>query len=142
MRQDQARRDQAIALAQVSARYEARVDDLMGSIPKELNLTKSERDSLRDSLSQRLGKDPSVKQRVESGNFADLAPTFKGIVEAWSTDRKSAAETQKAAREKSKLSAFSELSSGPNPLMQDIPQNFADSWDETEAAFAKALERS
>ena len=133
----------AAAFAQAQARYNGRVDDLFNSEGvKSLGLTKSELRAMRADLDKQLGADQNVVQRVTNGNFSDVPRTFKTILEDWSGDRKAAAEAAKGAREGVKNRAFAELSNGAQPFTVDIPATAADSWDNTEDAFAKALERA
>lgn len=138
----QERRDAAAAMAQVQARYNARVDDLFTTLPKELSLTKTDKASLRALLNQELAADPVAVQRVSQGNFVDVPRRFQQIIEGLSTDRKAAAEADKAAREQSKKASFADLSLGANPFMVDVPSKATESWDATESAFAEALGRT
>lgn len=138
----QERRDAAAAMAQVQARYNARVDDLFTTLPKELSLTKTDKASLRALLNQELAADPVAVQRVSQGNFVDVPRRFQQIIEGLSTDRKAAAEADKAAREQSKKASFADLSLGASPFMVDVPSKATESWDATESAFAEALGRT
>lgn len=136
-------REQAAALAATQNRYNGRVDDLFNQDGvKKLGLTKSEQKAIRSDLSAELAKDPSMVRRISNGNFVDVPKTFQGIIESWATDRKAAADTAKAQRDRATSSAFPEFSSGPNPLMIDVPANVADSWDNAEEALAAALTRT
>lgn len=130
------------AMAQVQSRYNARVDDLFGQIPKEVEFTKSERTALRALLDKELANDPTVVQRVSSGNFVDVPMKFKSILDGWAADRKEAAEATKTARERTKDGSFADFSNGSNPLALDIPGKTFDSWDSTEEGFARALENA
>lgn len=134
---EQARRDQVAALAATSQRYEARVDDLFGQIPKETPLTKGEQRALRALLNTELSKDQSVVQRVSNGNFVDVPRTFKAVIDDYFADKKAAAEAAKSQRERSTSQAFPDFPSGPNLMIP--PQGADESWDATEDAFAKAL---
>lgn len=140
LKNDQAKRDQAAALASTQERYRSRVDDIFGQIPKDVVLTKSEQKAMRAQLDSELSKDPNVVARCSRGNFVDVAPTFKRIIDEWSADRKAAVEAEKGAREKQQRGAFSELTNGPNAFSIDVPATTFDSWDATENGFAKALE--
>lgn len=140
LKTEQARRDQAAALASTQERYRSRVDDIFGQIPKEVVLTKSEQKAMRAQLDSELSKDPNIVARCSKGNFVDVAPTFKRIIDEWANDRKEAAAADKTAREKQQRGAFAEFTSGPNPFAVDVPSATFDSWDATEAGFAKALE--
>lgn len=132
----------AAAMASIKSRYDARVEDLFGQIPTEISLSKSEKAGMRALLDRELSADPSIVQRVSNGNFVDVAPTFKKVIDNWSADRKALVEAEKAAREKSSVNASGVVFDGPNPFMVDIPKGSDESWDATEAALAKALERS
>lgn len=138
---EQARRDQAAMLAATQQRYNARVDDLFGQV-KDLTLTKSEQLAMRARLDKELSADPTVVQRASKGNFVDVAPTFKKIVDEWVGDKKAAVEAEKTARDRQKNGAFPDFSNGPNSFMPvNVPDSTFDSWDNTEAGFAKALEQ-
>lgn len=138
----ESQRAQATALAAAKARYDGRVDDLFGiKEVKELGLTKTEQKALRSHLDKELSSDPAVVQRIANGNFVDVPKAFKGMIESLAAEKKSAAEEAKAQREGSKNGAFSEFPGGPEPWMKDIPPAAAESWDATEDALAKALER-
>lgn len=132
----------AATMASIKSRYDARVDDLFGQIPTEISLSKSEKAGMRALLDRELSTDPSIVQRVSNGNFVDVAPTFKKVIDNWSADRKALVEAEKTAREKSSANASGVVFDGPNPFMVDIPKGSDESWDATEAALAKALERS
>lgn len=134
---EQARRDQAAALAATSQRYEARVDDLFGQIPKDTPLTKGEQRALRALLNTELSKDQSVVQRVSNGNFVDVPRTFKAVIDDYFADKKAAAEAAKSQREGSSSRAFNEFPSGPNLMIP--PPGTDESWEATEEGFAKAL---
>jgi hypothetical protein len=132
--QEQAR----IALAQVKSRYDSRVEDLFNQLPKETGLTKSETKALRARVDAELAADPSIVQRVSTGNFVDVPHKFKAVLDEWSSDRKAAAQSAEDRRRGVNLNASPEYSNGPNPFMP-ANTNFDVSWDDTEAAFAKAL---
>jgi hypothetical protein len=129
----------ASAMAQVQARYIARVDDLFGQLPKDLGLNKAETKALRAQLQQELSEDPNAVQRISNGNFVDVPNKFKSIIEAWTGDRKAVADAEKSGRERTSGNANAEFLGGPQPFIPDMPNGFADSWDNTEDAFAKAL---
>ena len=138
---EQQRRDQAAALAATRNRFDSRVDDLFNQDGvKQLGLTKSEQKAMRAQLDVELSKDPNAVQRASQGNFVDVAPKFKEIIESWAADKKEAAESAKTQRERTSKNAFSEFNPGANPFMNiEIPAGASDSWDATEAALAKAL---
>lgn len=94
---------------------------------------------MRALLDKELAADPIVVQRVTSGNFVDVPRKAQAVLEAWASDRKATAAEAKAARERTESKSFGEFANGANPFMVDIPANAADSWDNTEEAFAKAL---
>jgi hypothetical protein len=136
---EQARRDNAAALAATQERYRSRVDDIFEQKDvKELGLTKAETKALRARLDSELSADPTVVQRVSKGNFVDVPTTFKRIAEEWAGDKKAQVATDKAAREKAERGAFPSFQSGPAD-MPEIPSATFDNWDATEDAFAKAL---
>jgi hypothetical protein len=130
-----------MAMAQVKSRYDARVEDLFNQLPKDAGLTKAETKALRARVDAELAADPTIVQRVSTGNFVDVPHKFKAVIDEWSSDRKAAAQAAEDARKGITKGASPEFSNGPNPFM---PANldFAGSWDDTEAAFAKALERA
>jgi hypothetical protein len=135
-------REQSAMVAQVKARYNGRVDDMLGQEGiKALSLTKSETKALRASLDQALGSDPSVVARINAGNFVDVPREFKSIVEEWTNDRKAAAEELKAARERSEKGASFGYPLGADAGMVDIPADAADSWEATEAALAAQISK-
>lgn len=134
-------REQAASMAAVQSRYTSRVDDLFGTI-KDMGLTRAESKALRADLDKELANDPAVVQRVSSGNFVDVAPKFKSLVENWSSDRKAAAQADKDARERAEKGASFEALGGPQPFMLDVPKDAANSWDATEDAFAAALTKA
>ncbi len=135
------RRDEASALAATRQRFDARVDDLFSQDGvKQLGLTKSEQKAMRAQLDVELSRDINAVQRASKGNFVDVAPKFKEIVEGWAADKKAASDESKAQRERSSKNAFSEFNAGANPFMNiELPVGASDSWDATEAALAKAL---
>ena len=139
--QFQTQRDQeraAIAMASTKSRYDARVADLFSSLPKETGLTPAETKALKARVDAELAADPSVVQRVASGNFVDVPHKFKAVLDEWASDRKAAATAADDKRRGVSNNANAEFLGGPNPF---LPANtdFANSWDDTEAAFAKAL---
>ena len=139
--QFQNQRDQERAAAQMAStksRYDARVADLFSSLPKETGLTPAETKALKARVDAELAADPSVVQRVANGNFVDVPHKFKAVIDVWSSDRKAAATAADNKRRGVSDGANPEFLSGPNPF---LPANtdFAGSWDDTEAAFAKAL---
>jgi hypothetical protein len=137
------RRVQAAQLASATSRYEARVKDLLETKEiKELGLTNAEVKALKARLNTELAADPAIARRVTNGNFVDVPRAFKGLIDEWASDRRTAVESAKAQRERSEKGAFAEYQGGPNPFMLDIPKGAADSWDSTELEFAKALDRS
>lgn len=140
MRTAEQAKQQQIALSQVKARYDGRVDELFNALPKEVSLTKAETRALKAQLSQELSEDSQAVQRVSNGNFVDVPNKFKSIIEGWSTDRKSAAQAAKDAREGRLNAANPEVLGGPQQFQID-PKD-ADSWDATEAGFAKALDQA
>jgi hypothetical protein len=127
-----------IALAQVKSRYDARVDDLFNQLPKESGLTGSERKALRARVDAELSQDSAIVQRVASGNFVDVPHKFKAILDEWVGDRKAATVAADNRRKGISDNANPEFTGGPNPFMPS-DKAFADSWDNTEEAFAKAL---
>ena len=138
---EQQRRDMAALQAATQQRYNARVDDLFGQV-KDMGLTKSEQLAMRARLDKELSADPTVVQRASKGNFVDVAPTFKRITDEWVADKKAAIDAEKTARERQQKGAFANLSSGPNPFTPvNVSDSTFDSWDNTEAGFAKALEQ-
>lgn len=136
----EAQRQQASTLAQVQSRYNARVEDLFGQLPKDLGLTKTEQTALRALLDKQLADDPIAVQRVSQGNFIDVPRKFQSILDGWSGDRKAAVKAEQDAREAAKRGAHVEFTPGANPFLIDVPQSATESWDATEDAFAKALE--
>lgn len=136
------RRETAIAFAAAQKRYDSRVDDLLGQKDiKELNLTKAETKAIRARLGAELSSDQNVVQRISNGNFVDIPRTMKGILDEWAGDRKAASESEKTARERAEGRGFAEFESGPSEYFKPAADTF-DSWDKTEDALAKALERS
>ena len=104
------------AMAQVKARYDARVDDLFGQLPQGLNLTKAESKALRAQLQAELSEDPQVVQRVSNGNFVDVPRKFQTLVEGWAKERKDAAEAERTKRERAKNLASPEFTNGALPV--------------------------
>jgi len=135
-------RENNAALAQVRARYDARVEDLFNQEGvKKLGLTKSEARAMRADLDKTLAADPNIVQRTSLGNFVDVPRTFQRILEDWGNDRKEAAEAAKRGREGVGKNSFPDFSNGAQPFMVDVPADAADSWEGTESALAKAMER-
>lgn len=132
--------DERIRVAGVKSDYEKRVDGLFEQLPKDVAFTKSEQKAIRARLDKELGSDQQAIQRISSRNFIDVPKTFQSILNEWTEDKKAASKTETEKREKVKMSGFGELPSGPE-LLADAPKNFADSWDNTESAFGKAIER-
>ena len=135
-------RAQQASLAQVQSRYTSRVDDLFNQLPKDLGLTKTDQTALRALLDKELAADAIAVSRVSQGNFVDVPKKFQSIIEGLASDRKAAAEADKTAREAAKRGAHAEFTSGANPFLIDVPAGASDSWDATEEAFGKALERA
>ncbi len=104
------------AMAQVKARYDARVDDLFGQLPEGLNLTKAESKALRAQLQAELSEDPQAVQRVSNGNFVDVPRKFQSLVEGWAKERKDAADAEKTKRERAKSLASPEFTNGALPV--------------------------
>lgn len=140
---EQQRRDQAAAMAATLQRYNSRVDDLLNlKEVKELVPTKSEAKSLRARLNVELGADPTIVQRINNGNFVDVPKVFQTIIDELATDKKEAVKSAAAQRERAERGAYPEFQNGPNPLLPpDLVEKASGSWDDTEAAFGKALER-
>lgn len=134
-------RASAAAMASTRQRYDSRVDDFFGQDGvKNLGLTKSEERGMRALLDKELAVDQTIVQRVSNGNFVDVAPTFKRIIEGWASDRKAAAEADRKQRDNVQAGASYTFPGGPNPL--DIPASVSESWDATEEGFAKALQNA
>jgi hypothetical protein len=111
----------AAAMAQINARYEARVDDLFSQLPADkVPLTATERGLIKDALSSRLGRDSDAAKRVYNGNFVDVPKQFKSIVEGLLNDRKAAADAEKTARDRSTKQSFPEFGSAPIELPKDF----------------------
>lgn len=104
------------AMAQVKARYDARVEDLFAQLPGGLNLTKAEAKALRYQLQAELSEDPQAVQRINNGNFVDVPRKFQTLVEGWANDRKAASEAEKAKRERAKSIASPEFTNGAVPV--------------------------
>lgn len=134
-------RASAAAMASTRQRYDSRVDDFFGQDGvKALGLNKSEQAGIRALLDKELASDQTAVQRVSNGNFVDVAPTFKRIIEGWASDRKAAAEADRKQRDNVQAGASFTFPGGPNPL--EIPASVSDSWDATEEGFAKALQNA
>lgn len=135
-------RENRIAFETAQKRYDSRVDELLSQKDiKELNLTKAETKAIRARLGAELSSDPNVVKRVGSGNFADVPRVMKGILEEWAGDRKEAVEADKTARERAQGRGFSEYEAGPDQFFKR-PAGSEDSWEATEDALAKALDRT
>lgn len=135
------RRQQATALAATQARYNGRVDDFFGQDGiKNLNMTKTEQKAVRALLDKELASDTAAVQRVSNGNFVDVAPAFKRIIEDWAADRKSAAEAEKRQRDNVQNGASFTFQGGPESFK--VPEGVSDSWEATEEGLAKALQNA
>jgi hypothetical protein len=129
------------ALASTMSRYNGRVDDFFSQDGlKKLGLTKMEQQGIRAMLDRELAQDPQAVERINRGNFVDVAPTFKRIAENWVADKKEAAEAEKRQREGVDENAHQTWPGAAEAL--NIPQSAFDSWDATEEAFAKQLSRT
>jgi len=130
-----------VALAAIESRYNARVDELFSALPKEAGLNKAETKALRAQLSSELAGDRDAIQRINNGNFVDVPSRFKSIVDGFFTERKSASEAAKAARDRSTSGASPEFLGGPGVISQDALTAALgnDDWGE---GFAKVLESS
>src|SRR5215472_16191376 len=134
-------REQVKAMAAVQARYNQRVDELFNHEEiKKMQLTPAETKGMRARLESELARDPAAEQRLNNGNFFDVPRRFKDIIEDWANDKKSAADAAKAQRERAASISASTFANGPNPITVD-PKSFADSWEQTEEAFAQGLEK-
>ncbi|SRR5258708_15529648 len=134
-------RQVAATLASTQQRYEARVNDFFGQDGvKALGLTKTEQTAMRALLDKELASDQTAVQRVSNGNFVDVAPTFKRIIEGWATDRKSASEAERKQRDNVQSGANFSFPGGPENI--SVPAAASDSWDATEDALAKALQNA
>jgi hypothetical protein len=132
----------AAALAATRQRYQGRIDDLFGlKEVKELGLTKAESKAMRASLDVELGRDQGATGRILNGNFVDVPRVFKGIIDEWAADRKATAEAVTKARNGVVEGGFNEFTTGAE-LVSKLPTGTFDSWDATEEAFAKVLERT
>jgi hypothetical protein len=140
LRTNEQRKQEQIALSQIQARYDGRVEELFNALPKDANLTKAESKALKAQLSMELGQDAQATQRISNGNFVDVPRKFQTILDGWSSDRKGQAEAAKAQREGRLNAANPEFLGGPQQFQID-PKD-ADSWDATEAGFAKALDQA
>jgi hypothetical protein len=109
------------AQAQIQARFNARVDDLFGQLPADkVPISNYEKELIRGKLSNDLAADSNAVKRVYNGNFVDVPTRFKSIVEGLVNDRKSAAEAQTSARERSVSTAFPDFGAGPVELPKDF----------------------
>jgi len=137
-RNTEQQRQSSAALAVTQQRYDSRVEDIFSQDGvKALGLNPSEKRGMRALLDAELARDPNAVQRVSNGNFVDVAPKFKNIIEGWAADRKEAADTQRKARETVERGANFTFPGAPSPL--DIPASVSDSWEATEEALAKAF---
>jgi len=140
LRTEQQQRDNAAQLARLESSYRGRVDELFNKIKEATPLTKSEERALRADLDSQLAQDGAAKKRISSGNFVDVPTKLNTIIRDWTSDKKSAAEAEKSRREGTTKRGFSEFQAGPGPI--DLPKGFEDTWDQTEAAFAQALDQA
>lgn len=131
----------AAAMAAVKSRYDARVDDLFGQLPKDMGLTKAETKALRARIDAELASDATVVTRVSRGNFVDVPHKFKAVIDEWANDRKAAVQAEKDRRDGVDRNASAEFLGGPNPFLP-ADTSFTESWDATEDAFSKALTRA
>ena len=104
------------AMAQIGARYNARVDDLFGQLPQGLNLTKTESKALRAQLQAELSEDPTIVQRINNGNFVDVPRKFQTLVEGLAKERKEASEAEKTKRDQKLKQASVEFTNGALPV--------------------------
>lgn len=139
LRTEQQQRDAAASLARLESAYRGRVDELFNKVKEATPLTKSEERALRAQLDAELATDTTAKQRISKGNFVDVPTKLNTIIRDWTQDRKEAVEGEKSRRENAAKRGFNEFQNGPGPV--DLPKGFEDSWDSTEAAFARALEQ-
>ena len=142
LRNKEQQRDAALANASSKERYNNRVKDLFDQESiKKLGLTPSEQKAMKARLDVELAADPQKVSRVSSGNYVDVPTTFKGIVEEWANDKKSASEAEAKARSASSNAMFPEFISGSNMFQAQIPDKVFDSWDATEEGFAEAVSK-
>jgi len=135
------RRQQASALAATEARYKARMDDFFGQDGiKKLGMTRTDEKGIRALVNSELAADPTAVQRISNGNFVDVAPVFKRVIEDWATDKKSAAEAEKRQRDNVQSGASYTFPGGPQNI--EVPAAISESWDATEEGFAKALQNA
>lgn len=126
------------ALAATQSRYNSRVDDMFSQDGiKNLGLTKSEQAGMRALLDRNLATDPDAVKRVSNGNFVDVAPALKHILDDWAADKKSASEAEKQARERVQSGANYTFPGAPESIQ--VPEAASNSWEATEDALAKAL---
>jgi hypothetical protein len=134
-------REQLKTMAAVQARYNARVDELFNHEDiKKMHLTSAEKKGMRARLDSELAREPSAVQRLNNGNFFDVPRRFKDIIEEWANDKKTAGEAAKAQRQRAQSAGAFDFPNGPNPIAIDA-KSFADSWEQTEEAFAQGLEK-
>ena len=134
-------REQVKAMAAAQARYNQRVDELFNHEDiKKMLLTPAEKKGMRARLESELARDPAAVQRLNHGNFFDVPRRFKDIIEEWANDKKTAGEAAKAQRQRAQSAGAFDFPNGPNPIAIDA-KSFADSWEQTEEAFAQGLEK-
>lgn len=142
---EQAARDQAAAMAQIKQRFDARVDDVLGQLPKEMNLTKSEKNAFRSQLTARLATDPSIVERCSKGNFFDVPKVFKEQLDEWTNDRTEATKAAEDARKDVGKKGLAELLSAPYmTLPTDVDMEklqSGDDWEPNIEALADALNK-
>jgi hypothetical protein len=134
----QLQREQAMAQAAMRQRLDARVDDLFGQV-KDLGLKPSETKNLKARLYTELASDPTVMQRVSNGNFVDTPRVFQTLIDEVVADKKAVIETEKKSRERAQAGAYPEFTLGAQAIPSDLLEKSSGSWDDTEAALAKAL---
>jgi hypothetical protein len=136
---DQQRREQAIATQAMRQRLDARVDDLLGQV-KDLGLKPSETKNLRARVYTELASDATVAQRVSNGNFVDVPRVFQTLIDEKVADQNAAVQAEKDKREGVQRGAYPEFSLGAQAnIPPDLLEKSSGSWDDTEAALAKAL---
>lgn len=143
----EATREQAAALAQVKARYDARIDDLFGQLPADLALTKSEKASLRAYLNTELAADPDALARAAKGNFVDVPKKFAEIIKGWTDDRKAATEAEATKRKDAERRAQFSWPNGAEAMisesdLQSVIEKDGADWDGTVNALANALNKT
>lgn len=129
------------AMASTQARYNARIDEMFGQDGvKKLSLTRTEQSAMRALLDKELAGDQTIVQRVSNGNFVDVAPAMKRIFDGWAADKKASSDAERQAREGVQGNANFTFPGAPSPI--DMPKGFDESWDATEEALARALEKT